>query len=116
MKKTVSSILGVLIGIVNILVGSCGGIVAVESLKYNGSDQTKSHATAIAIILPLTVISAALYLLRGNVRLRDSYVYILPGLIGSLLGGYLLPRIPKKALSKVFSAFIIYAGVRMLFK
>ncbi len=116
MKKTVSSILGVLIGIVNILVGSCGGIVAVESLKYNGTDQTKSHATAIAIILPLTVISSVVYLIRDNVKIEDSYIYILPGLIGSLIGGYLLPRIPKKTLSKVFSIFIIYAGVRMFLK
>ncbi len=116
MKKTVSAALGVLIGIVNILVGSCGGIVAVESLKYNNTDQTKSHATAIAIILPLTIISAGVYLYKDNVKLSDSYVYILPGLFGSLIGGYLLPKIPKKTLSKVFSLFIIYAGIRMFFK
>jgi uncharacterized membrane protein YfcA len=116
MKKIISSFLGILIGVINILVGSCGGIVAVESLKYNNINQTKSHATAIAVILPLTVVSAATYLLRGNVTLSDSYVYLLPGLIGSVIGSWILPRVPKKVLGKIFSVFIIYAGIRMLMK
>ena len=87
-----------------------------EALKLRGTDQTKSHATAIAVILPLTVISAAGYLLKGQVRLSDSYVYLIPGLVGSIIGSWLLPKIPKKVLSKFFSIFIIYAGIRMLMK
>lgn len=109
-------LLGILTGIVNILIGSCGGIVAVEALKLRGTDQTKSHATAIAIILPLTVISAVGYLLKGRVSLGDSYVYLIPGLVGSAIGSFLLPKIPKKLLGKVFAIFIIYAGIRMLMK
>ncbi len=116
MKKIINPALGILTGIVNILIGSCGGIVAVEALKLRGIDQTKSHATAIAIILPLTLISAAGYLLKGQVKISDSYVYLIPGLVGSVIGSLLLPKIPKKILSKVFSVFIIYAGIRMLMK
>lgn len=116
MKKIVNPLLGILTGIVNILIGSCGGIVAVEALKLRGTDQTKSHATAIAIILPLTLISAAGYLIKGQVKLSDSYVFLIPGLVGSVIGSILLPKIPKKVLSKVFSIFIIYAGIRMLLK
>ena len=116
MKKTMNSLLGILTGAVNILIGSCGGIVAVEALKLRGVDQTKSHATAIAIILPLTLISAAGYLIKEQVKLSDSYVYLLPGLVGSAAGSLLLPKIPKNILSKVFSIFIIYAGIRMLMK
>ena len=116
MKKTINVLLGILTGAVNILIGSCGGIVAVEALKLRETDQTKSHATAIAVILPLTVISAAGYLLKGQVKLSDCYIYIIPGLVGSIIGALLLPKIPKKILSKVFSIFIIYAGIRMLMK
>ena len=116
MKKIMTPLLGILTGVVNILIGSCGGIVAVEALKLRGTNQTKSHATVIAIILPLTVISAAGYLIKGQVRLSDSYVYLIPGLIGSAIGSLLLPKIPKDVLSKVFSVFIIYAGIRMLMK
>lgn len=116
MKKIVNALLGILTGIINILIGACGGIVAVENLKLSGLDQTESHATAIAVILPLTVISAAGYLYKGQVHLSDSYVYLIPGLIGSIIGAWLLPKIPKKVLSKIFSIFIIYAGIRMLMK
>lgn len=116
MKKAINVILGAGIGIINILVGSCGGIVAVESLRYNKIDQTKSHATAIAIILPLTVISAGIYLYNGNVALSDSYVFLIPGVVGSVLGSIILPKISKKVLSKIFAVFIIYAGIRMMMK
>lgn len=116
MKKIKSSVLGIITGIINILVGSCGGILAVECLKTEKIDTTKSHATAIAVILPLTAISAAMYLYKGNVKLSDSYIYILPGLAGSLIGSFLLPKIPKNALRKAFSVLIIYAGIRMMLK
>lgn len=116
MKKILNPVLGILTGVVNILIGSCGGIVAVEALKLRGTDQTKSHATAIAIILPLTIISAVGYLIKGQVRLSDSFVFLIPGLVGSAIGSLLLPKIPKIVLSKVFSIFIIYAGIRMLMK
>ena len=116
MKKILNPVLGILTGVVNILIGSCGGIVAVEALKLRGTDQTKSHATAIAIILPLTIISAVGYLIKGPVRLSDSFVFLIQGLVGSAIGSFLLPKIPKNVLSKVFSIFIIYAGIRMLMK
>ena len=116
MKKAKSAFFGILIGLINILAGSCGGIAAVECLKAENTDKTKSHATAVAIILPLTVISAIMYLVKGNVKLSDSYIYIMPGLAGSLIGSWMLPKIPQKILGKIFSIFIIYAGVRMFFR
>lgn len=116
MKKLKTAVSGILIGIINILVGSCGGIVAVESLKNESMNQTKAHATAVAVILPLTAISAAMYMLNGNVKFSDSTVYLIPGVIGSVIGSFILPKIPRKILGKIFSVFIIYAGIRMILK
>lgn len=116
MKKIFSALLGVLIGAINILAGSCGGIAAVESLKLEKVDKTESHATAVAIILPLTIISAVMYLVKDKVKLSDSYIYIIPGLIGSVIGSWLLPKVSKKLLGRTFAVFIIYAGIRMMFK
>lgn len=116
MKKTIQNVSGILIGIINILIGACGGIIAVEALKKTGIDQTKAHATAISIILPLTIISAGVYLFEGKVKIEDAYIYLIPGLIGSVIGSFLLPKIPKKSLSKIFSCFMIYAGIRMILK
>ena len=116
MKKIKNALFGVLIGFINMLIGACGGIVAVEALKYDKLDQTKSHATAIAVILPLTVISAVMYIMRDNVNISDASVYIIPGVFGSALGSIILPKVPKNVLGKVFSVFIIYAGIRMILK
>lgn len=116
MKNLIRNVTGVAIGLINILIGACGGIIAVEALKKTGIDQTKAHATAIAIILPLTIISAGVYIFEGNVRLNDAYIYLLPGIIGSGIGSFILPKIPKKVLSKIFSCFMIYAGIRMMLK
>lgn len=116
MKKSIRNLSAVMIGFINMLIGSCGGIIAVKVLKKNSINQTKAHATAIAIILPMTIISSVLYLYRGNVNLKETYIFLLPGLIGSVIGSYLLPKIPKKILSKIFSLFMIYAGIRMMFR
>lgn len=116
MKKTISNVLSFFTGLINVIAGSCGGIIAVENLKYNKIDRTKAHATAIAVILPLSIISAGIYIYRGDVNISDSYIYILPGLAGSAVGSLILPKVPKKYLSKAFSIFIIYAGVKMFLK
>ena len=116
MKKSICNLSAIIIGFINMLIGSCGGIIAVKILKKNSLNQTKAHATAIAIILPMTLISSVLYLFRGNVKLEETYIFLLPGLIGSVIGSYLLPRIPKKLLNKIFSFFMIYAGIRMMIK
>ena len=115
MKKRIAAS-GILIGVVNVLLGSCGGILAVQSLKQNNVSQKKAHATSIAVILPLTVASAAIYLLNGRFKISESAIYIFPGIIGSVAGSLILPKINGNLLRKLFSCFIIYAGIRMLFK
>lgn len=116
MKKEINYISGFIIGVINVVVGACGGIVAVESLKRNGLDQTHAQATAISIMLPLTVISSVLYLCKGNLEFTQSTIFLIPGIIGGFVGAKLLPKISKQTLSKFFAVFIIYAGVRMFIK
>ena len=115
MKKRIA-FSGILIGMINVLLGSCGGIVAVESLKHNSLEQKKAHATSIAVILPLSIFSAIIYYYSKNLNISESAVYIIPGIIGAVTGSFLLPKINGKVLRKIFSGFILYAGVRMLFK
>jgi uncharacterized membrane protein YfcA len=115
MKKRIA-LNGVLIGIINTLLGACGGIVAVESLKHNSVDQKKAHATSIAIILPMTVFSAIIYLINDKTEVTDSIVFMIPGILGAFCGSKILPELNGNLLRKVFSGFIIYAGVRMLMK
>ena len=108
--------LGTLIGAVNGCFGAGGGMVAVPLLKKSGLDQKSAHANAIAIILPITVLSAFMYLNGGYVKISDSLSYIPTGLLGSLLGTVFIRKISPLWLKRIFGAFMIYAGVRLLLR
>ena len=106
------TIFGVGVGIVNGVFGAGGGMLAVPLLKKSGLEQKAAHANAVAVILPITVISAILYLVKGNVTLDDSFAFIPTGLIGSLIATFLLQKFSNKLLGKIFALFMIYAGRR----
>ncbi len=116
MKRNLIRVSGILTGIINSVIGACGGIVVVESLTAVGFSQKKAQATAVSVMLPLTVISAGVYYAKGYVNISDSVKYILPGIAGAMLGAKLLTKVSDKTLRIILSIFIIYAGVRMFFK
>ena len=111
-----TAIAGLTVGIINGLLGAGGGIIAVPLLKKLGFDRKDAHANAVAVILPITVLSAAIYLFKGYVSLADSFIFIPGGLIGSLIGTYCLKKISPIWLKRIFGGFMVYAGARLLFK
>lgn len=113
-KKFLTIVLGLLIGTINGLLGAGGGMLAVPALKKLGLDQKDAHRNAVAVILPLTIFSAVLYLIDGRVTISDALIYIPSGLVGAILGTFLLKKISSKWLGIIFSAFMIYSGVRLL--
>jgi len=113
-KKFLAALGGVFVGIMNGLLGAGGGMLAVPLLKQFGLDQTRAHATSVAVILPLSIISTTAYLILGRFELADAWVYLLPGAVGALAGALLLVKIPQHWLRKIFACLIIWAGIRML--
>ena len=74
-KKIILYAGGFLIGIINGLLGAGGGMLAVPLLsKFGGMDQRTAQANSVAVILPLTVFSAVMYILRDSVNIRRSYI------------------------------------------
>ena len=116
-KETAMSVLGgALVGLLNGMLGAGGGMLAVPLLKKLGLRQTEAHATAVAVIFPLSVLSTLAYLWFGRFELGGAAFYLLPGAAGALLGGLLLAKIPAKWLRKIFACFMIWAGIRMVMK
>ena len=105
---------GIAVGFVNGIFGAGGGMIAVPLLKKNGLDQKSAHANAVAVILPITVISAAFYLAKGYVSFADSISFVPSGLIGAIIATFALQKFSNKLLQKTFAAFMIYAGIRLL--
>ncbi len=110
-------LIGFIAGLANGLFGSGGGTIIVPALTYilNIEDH-KAHATAIAIILPLTIISTIIYLKGKNIPLNIAYKVILGGIIGSIIGAKLLKKIPTIVLKKIFGSIIIITALRLLIK
>lgn len=110
------AVIGTTIGLVNGILGAGGGMLAVPLLKKIGFSQKESHTNAIAIILPITIVSAAIYLFKDFVEIKDSLIYIPTGLLGAILGTYILKKISPKWLKRIFGILMVYAGVRLLIK
>ncbi len=107
---------GLAMGGVNALFGAGGGILTVPYLKKSGVALKKAHATSIAIIFPLSFLSACIYYFRGLFTLSESLLYIPGGIVGAVAGAFLLKKLPDFFIKKVFALFIIYASLKMLLR
>ncbi len=115
-QNLLTAALGTGIGMVNGILGAGGGMLAVPLLKKIGFNQKESHINAIAVILPITLVSAIMYLLKDLVNIKDSLVYMPTGLLGAVAGTYLLKKISPVWLKRIFGGLMIYAGIRLLLK
>ncbi|MBQ7005043.1 MAG: sulfite exporter TauE/SafE family protein [Clostridia bacterium] len=103
-------------GMTNGLFGAGGGILAVKSLSLKGLEQKKAQATALTATFMMSVISCGVYLYKGYFNPLSAVYYLPFGIIGAIAGACLLKKIPDKILRKVFSIFIIWSGMRMIFR
>ncbi len=105
---------GAVIGLVNGFFGAGGGLVSVPLLMKMGFERKFAHANAVAVILPITLVSAINYLWRDYVSLSESLIYLPGGILGALFGTFLMKKISPKLIKRVFAIFMIWAGWRMI--
>lgn len=111
------AVVGLATGAANGLFGSGGGTIAVPAMVYLlGAEDHKSHATAIFIILPLTLISTFFYFSNGFINCDLTLKVVLGGIAGGFIGAKLLGKCPVGILRKIFGTFMIIAGIRMLWR
>lgn len=111
--KTV--MIGLLAGIVNGLFGSGGGVIVVPALTaFFSFEQYKAHATAIAIILPITLVSSFFYIKGKYIDFNIAIWVAIGGIIGGFIGAVLLKKIPSRILRIAFGAFMLIAAARMI--
>lgn len=109
--------IGLATGLINGLFGSGGGTLVVPALVFLlGIEDYKAHATAISIILPLSIISSYIYFKNNIIRFDIGLSIIFGGVIGSILGAKLLNKVPIPILRKIFGSVIIYTAIRMITK
>lgn len=108
-------LIGIITGLANGLFGSGGGTIAVPAmiLLLDAEDHV-AHATAISIILPLTLVSAFFYISHSYVDMALTLKVTIGGVVGGYIGAKILNICPSRILRKVFAVFMILAAIRMI--
>lgn len=110
-----TALIGVVMGLVNGLFGSGGGTILVPCLVFiMNIEDHKAHATAISIILPISLISSLIYFRYDVVDLSLTLKVAVGSIAGALLGSCLLNKISVNILRKIFGIFMIIAAIRMV--
>lgn len=108
---------GIVAGFLNGFLGSGGGTVVIPSLKYIlKTEEHKAHATAILIILPLSILSFFIYFNNGYIDIILALKVAIGSILGSIVGAKFLNKISSKSLKKVFGIVLIFAAIGMLIR
>ena len=79
-------------------------------------------STAVASVLPMSAVSALIYLSNGSLALPDNGVggfvaaarFFVPGAVGGAFGAFVMDRISPRLLKLIFAALMVFAGVRII--
>lgn len=115
LKKIGPWLSGAAAGIVNGLFGAGGGMVLLPLLTH--TTDLKEHevfASCVCIVLPLSLVSAGVFLLRGGEFALSSVPYLIGGAAGGVLAGLFLKKVPAKWLHRILGIFILWGGFRLL--
>lgn len=110
------AVIGGIAGFLNGMFGSGGGALVVPaSRRFLGAGVHEAHASAVAVMLPMTAVSAIFYAVQTRPGIWQVLAVSAGGLVGGWLGAKLLPRMRAVVLRRLFGLFIIAAAVRMIF-
>lgn len=110
-------LIGTVTGFANGLFGSGGGTIVVPAMeRFLEVEEHKAHATAIAIILPLSILSLVIYLWKTGFHevWQIALWASVGGLVGGVVGAKLLSKISGIWLHRIFGGFMIAAAVRLI--
>ena len=114
--KKITSLIGLVIGFINGLFGAGGGALLVPALEKLCKYEThKAHATAVAVILPLSVLSAIVYIFHIEVDWASVLWVSVGGVVGGIVGAKLLSKLKGAWLNILFGVFLGAGAIRMLF-
>lgn len=108
--------IGIFTGFFNGLFGSGGGTIVVPAMNHLlNIEPRKAHATALAVILPLTIVSIFVYYRQGLFDLNLTIKIATVGMIGGYLGAKALKKLSNTWIRKIFAVFMMIGALRMLF-
>ena len=109
--------LGAGAGFVGGLLGAGGGIVIVVGLsrlyRKELRDPRTVFASTIAVMLPLSLISAIRYFKNGNMAWNGVGFLTVSAIAGGVIGALLLRRFSPDLIGRIFAAVVLISGIVM---
>ncbi len=107
---------GVIVGFLNGFFGGGGGMLVVPVFYFIFKLPEKvSHATALFVILPLSLVGCVVYILKGGIWDMNLLYTSIGFILGGILGAILLKKTNNKTLRIIFATVMLGAGIRLLF-
>lgn len=111
---------GVLAGFVNGFLGAGGGIITALAitrlLPDVAEDKNGAFATALCVMLPVSVLSAVIYVSRGNMELEGFGVFIIPAVVGGAVGGLMLGKLKSSVVKRMFASLVAVSGIILILR
>lgn len=106
-------VIGACAGAANGFFGSGGGLFLVPLFTgWLGMRQKQAFATSVAVVFPLSAVSAIIYFWKGGMELSAAMPYLLGGAAGGLLSGLCFSRVSVPLLRKAFALLLLWGGIR----
>ena len=109
-------LIGAFTGFINGVFGSGGGPLLVPILNnILKVEEHKSHSTALAVIIFLSITSSVIYISIGTYDINLTIQAAIGSILGGIIGAKLLSKVNGKFLRIGFGIIMIIAAFRMVF-
>ncbi len=108
-------IIGLIAGIAAAM-GLGGGTVLLIYLSlFSSVSQLTAQGINLIVFVPTAAVAVIIYSIKRQIRWRLLLFMIPLGIIGSLIGSYILPFIPAHILRKILGGVLLFMGITRLF-
>jgi len=108
---------GAIAGLLAGFLGIGGGILLVPIMVgLLGLTQHKAHGTSLAIIIPISIMSAIVYALRGHIDWTLVATIGSGSVVGAIIGAKLMMKVPAHRLRQLFGVYTIAIATLMLLR
>ena len=109
-------LLGLAGGAMSGMVGIGGGLIIVPALvMFFGFSQKLAQGTTLALLVPpIGILAAYTYYKHGDVNLHAAGFIIIGFVVGSLIGARYEAHLSNAVVIRIFAAFLIILGFKML--
>jgi uncharacterized membrane protein YfcA len=82
----------------------------------SGLTRQQAHANSVSVLLALCITSSVVCLNKNLIKINEVLPLLFYGILGAVLGTYVVYKINQVALRRIFAIFCIIAAIQMVFR